>query len=61
MYKYTVVTAVLRGTNSMFFHQTRTVFGAVGGVLGYRECCKSNNILQNGDISRLFRCYFRLF
>ena len=60
MYKYTVATASFRGINPEKIQQTRTVFGAVGAVLGHREDCKSNNLLQNRAIYRPFRRYFRL-
>lgn len=42
MYKYTVETAVFRGINSGIFQPTRTVFGVIGAVSGYREGPKSN-------------------
>ena len=61
LHKYTVVTAVFRDALSRFFYQTRTLLGTVWAVSGHREDCKSNNILQNRGIFRLFRCYFRLF
>ena len=60
MYKYTVVTAVLRGIISTKNPQTRTIFGVIGAVSGHREGRKSNNLLQNTGNHRVFRRYFRL-
>ena len=61
MYKYTAIMAVFRGVVSGNFHQTRTIFGAFGSVSGHRERRKSNILLQNRGIFRLFSRYFRLF
>ena len=54
MYKYTVVTACLRGVNSTKILQARTIFGVFGAVFGHREGRESNNILQNRGVRSLF-------
>ncbi len=61
MYKYTAVAAVFRGVFSKNFHQTRTVFETLGAYFGHHEGHESNNLLQNRDVFRLSRHYFRLF
>lgn len=49
MYKYTVETAVFRGINSGIFQPTRTVFGVIGAVSGYREGPKSNRFFYKTE------------
>ena len=60
MYKYTAIMAVFGGAISVIFHQTRTVFGAVGAVSGHCEGRKSNSLLQNRGVLCFFSCYFQL-
>ena len=44
MYKYAVVTPAFRGMISGKIQQTRTIFGAIGAVLGHRKGCKSRDL-----------------